>query len=157
MIQRIQSIYLAIAIICMGIISSGLTMLRFEDKGFYALFSVYGKVIYTHQEKINSIRSFPLYIASIAIVLLLAYTLFSFKNLKLQLQLSRISMLLYLLFVLYICIVPFIDAEINKGVPVDFSMSIGFYVAVLGFPFAFLAQSAIKRDKKLLDSLNRLR
>lgn len=132
-------------------------MYRFEDKGFYALFSVFGKVIYNHQNKIAEIRSFPLYIASIVIVLLMTYTILSYKKLKLQLQLARVSMLLYLLFILYICIVPFINAEINKGVAVDFTMMIGFYVAVFGFPFAYLAQSAIKRDKKLIDSLNRLR
>ncbi|MGB1518015.1 MAG: hypothetical protein ACPG8K_02815 [Crocinitomicaceae bacterium] len=36
-------------------------------------------------------------------------------------------------------------------------LGIGFLLFVLGFPFIFLANVAIKRDKKLLDSLNRLR
>ena len=36
-------------------------------------------------------------------------------------------------------------------------LGLGFFLFVLGFPFCFLAQLGIKRDKKLLDSLNRLR
>jgi hypothetical protein len=36
-------------------------------------------------------------------------------------------------------------------------LGLGFFFFVLGFPFCFLAQLGIKRDKKLLDSLNRLR
>ena len=36
-------------------------------------------------------------------------------------------------------------------------MGLGFLLFVVGFPFTFLANTGIKRDKKLLDSLDRLR
>ena len=36
-------------------------------------------------------------------------------------------------------------------------MGLGFFLFVSGFPFSFLANTGIKRDKKLLDSLDRLR
>jgi hypothetical protein len=36
-------------------------------------------------------------------------------------------------------------------------MGVGYYLFIAGFPFSFLANIGIKRDKKLLDSLDRLR
>jgi len=36
-------------------------------------------------------------------------------------------------------------------------MGLGFFLFVAGFPFTFLANIGIKRDKQLLDSLDRLR
>ena len=47
--------------------------------------------------------------------------------------------------------VEFYDDETKR------ELGLGFFLFVLGFPFCFLAQLGIKRDKKLLDSLNRLR
>ena len=36
-------------------------------------------------------------------------------------------------------------------------MGLGFILFIAGFPFTFLANLGIKRDKRLLDSLDRLR
>jgi len=36
-------------------------------------------------------------------------------------------------------------------------MGMGLIFLIIGFPFVFLANTGINRDKKLLDSLNRLR
>ena len=45
-----------------------------------------------------------------------------------------------------------IDAETTSR-----EMDLGFFLFVCGFPFTFLANTGIKRDKKLLESLDRLR
>ena len=36
-------------------------------------------------------------------------------------------------------------------------LGLGYALLIAGFPFCFLAQLGIKKDKKLLDSLDRLR
>jgi hypothetical protein len=40
---------------------------------------------------------------------------------------------------------------------VTLSLGLGFYLLVLGFPLMLLAVRSINKDKKLIDSVNRLR
>ena len=81
----------------------------------------------------------------------------SYKTLEKQLKLARYNSFLYLISVLALVIFGasggnyFFDGEGSR------ELGAGFSLIVVSFPFAYLAQLGVKRDKKLLESLNRLR
>ena len=158
MIQRIQTIYLLISIACLSIVTFGRTVLvHFMGTTMenYEL-TVYGIV---NQEKIplESGLNLPLYILSFLLIALLLFTAFSFKNLKRQGLLISISIVLYALLIAAILAIYFLNNIKIEDLPANAIISSGFYILGIGLPALFLANNGIKRDKKLIDSLNRLR
>jgi hypothetical protein len=81
----------------------------------------------------------------------------SYKNLNRQFQIARSIFFLYLLILIAFVVFATIGYSPAKEIETTRELGLGFIFLVLGFPFAFLGQIAIKRDKKLIDSLNRLR
>jgi len=71
--------------------------------------------------------------------------------------LARSIFFLYLLILIAFIVFASIGYSPSKSIETTRELGLGFIFLVLGFPFAFLGQIGIKRDKKLLDSLNRLR
>ena len=157
MIQRIQTLYLTISIICLATVSFGMAILNMEDKGFHGFLSAYGKTIFTHEGELDTMQFRPLFIIPLILVLLCAWTIFSFKKLKFQLQLGRLTFLLYTFTLALILLYNEMADPITKGVETHYSFAPGFYILAAGLPFVFLANLAIRKDKKLIDSLNRLR
>ena len=90
-------------------------------------------------------------------VLLTFICLMAFKNINRQFKLGRTVFFLYFLsltaiFFLSIWGDGLVEAKITSR-----EMGLGYWLFIIGFPFSFLANIGIKRDKKLLDSLDRLR
>ncbi|MCE3295539.1 MAG: hypothetical protein K0R65_1253 [Crocinitomicaceae bacterium] len=157
MIQRIQTLYLIISIICLAAVSFGMAVLNMEDTGFHGFVSAYGKTILTHEGETQAVLFRPLFIIPLVLILLCAWTIFSYKKLKFQLQLGRLTFLLYTFTLAMLLLYNEIAEPITKGVETVYTFAPGFYVFTAGLPFVFLANLAIRKDKKLLDSLNRLR
>ena len=157
MIQRIQTLYLAISIICLATVSFGMAVLNMKDKGFHGYVSAYGKTIFTHEGEVDTVLFRPLFIIPLILILLCAWTIFVFKNLKLQLQLGRLTFLLYTVAIALVLLYNEMAEPITKGVETEYAFAPGFFIFVAGLPFVFLANLGIRKDKKLLDSLNRLR
>jgi len=158
MIQRIQTIYLAIAIIVLSIVTTGTTIFSYvTDTMVYKLnsfgFNGYDK----STDKLTEVNSYPLYISTIALVLLAFMTLMSYKNLTRQLKLARMTTYIYLLFTIVLVIFSFFGGEHLIAAEFKRELGLGYLLFVAGLPFCFLANIAIKRDKALIDSLNRLR
>jgi hypothetical protein len=80
-----------------------------------------------------------------------------YKNLTRQFKLARTIFFIYLLLIVSLVIFAIIGGGMLSADETKRELGLGFFFFVLGFPFCFLAQLGIKRDKKLLDSLNRLR
>lgn len=156
MIQRIQSLYLAISIICLTIVTFGMTIYRLEDSKSFAHFSVYGREVFSQTGKLEKIESFPFYIIPILLILMCFFTLFSYKKINKQLRTGRITIFLYLVCIFLVMFYPYLAKPLDS-VEQHVSLGLGFFLFVCGFPFVFLANIGIKRDKNLLDSLNRLR
>lgn len=157
MIQRIQTIYLAIAIILLSIVTVGTSLFSFATDTVRFTFSSYGITQYSAEGDYISQKHFPVYIGLIALILLCFICLMSYKNLDRQFKLGRTIFYLYFLMLITVLLLSFfgdslIDAENAKR-----ELGLGFFLFVAGFPFSFLANTGIKRDKKLLDSLDRLR
>ncbi len=89
------------------------------------------------------------YLVNILLSLFGFYTMMAFKNLKRQLMLTRIFMGL----IFFACCMPIILA-IGRSVLMP---GVGFFFFLSSIIFVYLAIRGINKDKKLLDSLNRLR
>ena len=137
MIQRIQSIWLFLAAVCV----------------FLTLkFSTY---VGTNKDLIpstflNGIATLPLIFVTLAVGILTLITIFLYKNRKLQLRLTILAVLLEagLVFLYYNEIQTFI----GKG---TFSITAILHVAVI--VFLILAARGISSDNKLIKDSNRLR
>ena len=160
MIQRIQTIYLAVSMILLSIVATGSEVLRFVGNDSYFVFNSFGISQYANAStsgKAEVVDAYPFYISLIAIVLLLFITLMAYKNLSRQLKLVRIVFFLYLLLTIALVVFSFIGENQFEGGPFKRELGLGYLLFVLGLPFVFLANISIKRDKGLIDSLNRLR
>ena len=158
MIQRVQTLYLAILIILLSMVTFGSTFFSFVNEASRFEFSSYGIVEYTVlSNETTGSQSFPFFIGTISLILIAFITLMSFKNLDRQFKLGR--MVFYIYFIMLISVIilatfgdSMLNVETNRR-----EMGMGFFLFSAGFPFSFLANTGIKRDKKLLDSLDRLR
>ena len=156
MIQRIQTIYLFLAIICLGSTCIGLEFYRFVQPNEAFTFSVFG--IESVKGDASTIhKSIPIYLSVIGFCLFLFMTLMSYKNLKRQLKWARSCTFLYALFVMASIVFYYVGGGFLTGGAYTRELGFGYALLIAGFPFCFLAQLGIKKDKKLLDSLDRLR
>ncbi|TNE76261.1 MAG: DUF4293 family protein [Bacteroidetes bacterium] len=158
MIQRIQSVYLGIVIVLLSIVTIGVDLFSFVTETTRYTFSSYGITEYSVEtgEAIGK-SFFPMFIGMIALVLLTFLCLMAYKNLERQFKLGRMVFYLYFFSVAgVILLANFGDSYLGLEES-NREMGLGFILFVCGFPFTFLANTGIKRDKKLLDSLNRLR
>ena len=158
MIQRIQTIYLLISITCLSILAFGKTTIIIFFGTTMERFQLteYG-IANQEQTPSSSAFNLPLYIFFFALITLLVFGLFSFKNLKRQSLLIKISIALYLLLIGIVTIIYFFNDLKIDNVQLNAQFTTGFFILCIGFPANILANNGIKRDKKMIDSLNRLR
>jgi len=158
MIQRVQTLYLSIAIILLSFVTVGTTIFSFTNYTSRFSFSSYGITEYSIESgKIVSTKFFPIFIGLIALVLLCFICLMSYKNLKRQYKLGRTVFYIYFLMLVSMILLATFGSKMIGKEDMIREMGLGFFLFVAGFPFTFLANIGIKRDKQLLDSLDRLR
>lgn len=132
-------------------------ILKFVFEGSHYSFNLFG--IQKFNLKNEVIESTPnyFYIIDILMILLTFNTLMKYKNLSQQLKWARNISFMYLTMVIALVIFAAIGNKYFFDGLGTRELGAGFSILVISFPFSYLAQLAIKRDKKLLDSLNRLR
>jgi hypothetical protein len=145
MIQRIQTIYFVIAIILIASPLMGFEILSYTNKDLEVSKNVYSLHLISENEQEPSY----FYLVNVILSLFGFYAMMSYKKLKKQLILSRILMAL----IFFSCSMPIILA-IGRS---ELTPSLGFYLFLCSTLFVYLAIRGIIKDKKLLDSLNRLR
>lgn len=167
MIQRVQTIYLALAFICMTLLlvfpifSISITSEVVENST--AVFGAYG--IMSNE---GSEGEFPMYIVFIALSLFSMAGILLFKNRKRQLAVTRFNFILHLLLVFAIYAVYFLGrGSLEEGlreqdamlsdVSVAFGMDVGFFLLIPAMVFVFLSIRGIKNDIKLTQMTERLR
>ncbi|NVK63857.1 MAG: DUF4293 family protein [Flavobacteriales bacterium] len=157
--QRVQTVYLGIAIILLGIVSAGVTLFSFVGKANRYVVNSFGITTENAQtgEAIEQ-QMMPMMVGTIALALLCFLAIMSYKNIERQFKLGRTIFFLYFVSVVGVILLSFFgDALIDDPAGVRRELGLGFYLFVAGLPFTFLANVGIKRDKRTLDSLNRLR
>lgn len=156
MLQRIQTIYFSLVIICLGVTCTGMEFFRFVNGNEFYSFTVYGIQIGV-DNALKMHNSMPIYLSVIGLCLYTFMTLMSYKNIKRQLKWARGLFYIYLLMVILFLIY----STMGKGMFFENNatqeMGLGYLFFIAGLPFAFLALLGVKKDKNLLDSLNRLR
>ena len=158
MIQRVQSLYLILSMISISMLLSGVEIISFTGVKLKASLTAFGisKTDVLSNQNITD-QTFPIYLSIIGLVLYMFILLMRYKDLKIQLKMIRRLFLIYLLLIIsFLCFSIYGSKVINES-DATTSIGIGFIYFIIPFPFIFLAQIGIKRDKKLLDSLNRLR
>lgn len=156
--QRVQTVYLGITIILLGIVSAGVTLLSFVGESNKYVINSFGITTQNAQtgEAIEH-EMMPMMVGTIALALLCFVCIMSYKNLNRQFKLGRTIFLLYFVSVVGVILLSFLGEGMIEESDVKRELGIGFYLFVAGLPFSFLANVGIKRDKRTLDSLNRLR
>lgn len=156
--QRVQTVYLGITIILLGIVSAGVTLLSFVGESSKYVINSFGITTQNAQtgEAIEH-EMMPMMVGTIALALLCFVCIMSYKNLNRQFKLGRTIFLLYFVSVVGVILLSFLGDGMIEESDVKRELGIGFYLFVAGLPFSFLANVGIKRDKRTLDSLNRLR
>ena len=158
MIQRVQTIYLAIVIILLTIVTLGSELFSFVNETTRYTFNSYGIMKYDLASgALLSKQTFPFYLGTIALILLSFITLMSYKNLNRQFKLGRTVFGIYFLTLITVVLLSTLGDNLLEVETTGREMGLGFFIFAVGFPFTFLANTGIKRDKKLLDSLDRLR
>ena len=156
MIQRVQTVYLFLAILCLGATCTGMEFLRFTQASESFSFSVFG-IQAIHGSSTEVYKSIPIYLSIIGICLFLFMTLMSYKNIGRQFQWARRLTFLYFVLIISAIVFYYAGGTLFFDGSYEKELGLGYALLVVGFPFCFLAQLGIKKDKKLLDSLNRLR
>ena len=156
MIQRIQTLYLFIAIIVIVL------MFFFPIAGYYGdlhtfIFSVLGikNMVPDAQEIFNKYFTFPIVFFIISIVIITITTVFIYKNRPKQLKLIKLSILLNIMMIIGIFIV--YSRMIQSVIEVNEVFKTAAFFPLISLIFFVLAYRAVKRDEKLVRSADRLR
>ncbi|RXG12544.1 putative protein DUF4293 [Leeuwenhoekiella aestuarii] len=136
MIQRIQSVYLILAVI----VSAGL----------HFAIPVYST---SSGEPVYAVAHLELVALFFGSALLSLITIFLFKNRKLQFVLGRLNIILN--FILLGVLV--YQSQILSGGAAAPEKGIGMLIPIISIVFIALANKAIKRDEDLVKSVDRLR
>ncbi|MBK7172986.1 MAG: DUF4293 domain-containing protein [Bacteroidales bacterium] len=158
MIQRIQTVYLALSIIALFMLLFFPMATFFSELAYLKLFISGLKNMAPGGPVPFEISYFlPLIIGAIAIAVLAGMSISLFKNRPKQIQLTNIAVLLNILFILAVLFVYVPLIEKKTGINPDFANGIGIYLPIVSLMFLVLANRAIKRDEKLVRSSDRLR
>lgn len=156
MIQRIQSVYLFIATIALGV------MFLFPLMGYYGDLHTYQFNLLEMQNIVpdsvsvfNSMFTLPLLGAIIIVIILTFISIFLFKNRKLQLKLIRLNILLNLIMIIAIFVG--YSRYIQSVIEVEEQFKTGAFLPLISLVFTVLAYRAVKKDDELIRSADRLR
>ena len=152
MIQRIQTVYLVLAALLLGL-TFAFPFATYTLSQGDVIFNAYG--VTENDVEINTF--FPYYIVIALSMGLALFSILQYKKRKLQITVGRF---LYLLLAVTIAFV-FIDFYSLKGqFEVDsnsVSYGVSMFLPVAALPILFMANRNIRKDEDLIKSLDRLR
>jgi hypothetical protein len=141
MIQRIQTLYWSVAILLVIVVFLISNVIEFQIKG-----------------EVSSVKSsFIFILLSLIFILSAVLSILNFKKIKKQLQFAKLTIIFSLFLAVYLVLIKFVGHNIYGFEISTIKLDVGFYLILVTIPLSFLAYSGVKRDKNLLDSLDRLR
>ncbi len=152
--QRKQTLFLGIALIFVCLPFLGLPFFT------YSLDDVSYQVTAFGNENLvkPTVQTKGYFSLMIVIALLLVLSILSFKNRKRQLLLTWISLILNLVTAAWIIMITSATTvECTACETTRLTPAIGLFLFLAAVPFILLGYFGIRKDKKLIDSLNRLR
>jgi hypothetical protein len=157
MIQRIQTIYLLLALACMACIFA-FNIASFQDSNavmyeidLYKIHSI------TDEVTLDVQNDMPAVILITSAIGLLLFTVLRYRNRGRQTQFARMSYILILLSVASMWWIINTNYWASTYAGYGFNYSVGFYLPFAAIAFTWLANRSIKQDEDLVRSLDRLR
>ncbi|GEC79290.1 DUF4293 domain-containing protein [Flavobacterium aquatile] len=136
MLQRIQTIYLAVAFIISGVLPFVFPLWEIGGKDYYFM----GNIVY------SSLFGLSTTLALISII--------SFKKRQQQFVFNRLNMILNLILLgLFV----YRSLNLSGETPVVSEKGIGMFLPIISIVMLVLANKAIKKDEDLVKSVDRLR
>ena len=157
MIQRIQSIFLLSTIVVLVILSFGTPLLTFHSMDFNYVLSATALKKMTLDSGLIKTDPIPFYIVTLVLIVLTFFSMILYKNLKRQLSLVRFTTLCYFISLVAMGFMPFLGKYFTGQEEHKSSFDFGFYLFIVGFILLLLASAGIKKDKKLIESVDRIR
>jgi hypothetical protein len=158
MLQRIQSLYLAlVAIASILVFFFPLANYYHEIEGNYRLF-IYGIRSMDPEPKVvfNTFFTFPLMVMAVISFVLSILTIFLFKKRLLQIRLCAFNVLTNILLLMMIFF--FYATRIRDMVHIEPAYNLtGMAIPLVSLVFLLLANRAIRKDEQLVKSSDRLR
>lgn len=157
MIQRIQTIWLLLASVFINTLFL-FPYLHFMDmQGFAGALKVIGEYGIVDGQVALVKNNWLQLAGTIFLGLMPLYIIFQFKNRKKQLALILLQMVLVVLFEAFLYFAATSTLTQHEQSFSTENLGLGFFVLPIALVFLFLAHSAIKKDEKLIRSVDRLR
>jgi heme A synthase len=155
MLQRIQTVYWVFTLLCLGTLLLGLDLVTFKKEIITLNLSVFALKEFDESDKFIKETSNFNFILVIFLMLLVLYTIFSFKKLGKQLKLAKWSMFLNLLITIQFILFSYSGMIVSN--PISVKLNFSFVFLLITCIFSVLAYLGVKKDKSLLDSVDRIR
>lgn len=153
MIQRIQSIYLLLAALFMG----GLFLQRADlIKIEAANPTVLAEMEYYNDSVLDVYDQNLLIVFAVVAILFAMLTIFLFRKRKLQITMGRLTIMVVLFFLVMVTYLSFADLQ-NFMDSINLGLGYGLLFPALAILMLILANRNIKKDEKLVKSMDRLR
>lgn len=152
MIQRIQTVYLAISVILLGLIFAFNFATYHTETGDF-IFSVNG--ISPKNDDASILLPYSIVIP--VIIAAIVFAILQYKKRKVQLKIVRLA---YILILITLAFLFFDMSNIEKALNVtqeNSSYGAGLFLLAASWPLVFLSNRAIKKDEELVKSVERLR
>jgi hypothetical protein len=155
MIQRIQSVYLALAVLTVGFwLFSPIGSFKWPDHELVV--KSYALILNGVSGDNTSLGLFALCLG-LLLAVLVVFSLLSYRNRQRQLKLGRLALVLTAGLVLMQYVLLNMSQPVLSQFTPERLIGFGFYLPPVALVFVFLAQRAIKADEELIKSLDRIR
>ncbi len=156
MIQRLQSVFMALASL------SAILLFIFPVAWFYGNEHTIAFFVFQLKEHLPAAQALtgfayllPLIALTLVLVILPLFAIFNYKKLSFQYKLMRSNMLLSI--VLTAVLLLYYASDISKMSGAEASYETGAFLPVIALAFSYVAMHFIKKDIKLLRSVDRIR
>jgi len=153
--QRIQTLYLAIAIV-INLVTFTLNIAEFQIEEQLHEFSIYGLLDKSGEGMLYSTTT--LSVINMLSVLVSLVVIFMFKKRQLQIKLSQLN--LFVQVILVAAIFFMLDAAASQfqlDTEIHLNYGIGILTSILPMVFIYLAIRSIKKDEALIRAADRIR
>lgn len=153
--QRVQTLYLAIAII-INLVTFTLNIAEFQIEEQLHEFSIYGLLDKSGESLLYSTTT--LSVINLLSVLISLVVIFMFKKRQLQIKLSQLN--LFVQVTLVAAIFFMLDAAASQfqlDTEIHLNYGMGILTSILPMVFIYLAIRAIKKDEALIRAADRIR
>ena len=151
MIQRIQSVYLFLAVVVLGLLFF-FPLANFSNNQDIIIFSIKG---FSRFSPLEQTPTWPLLVINTLSIVLTIVAIVLFKNRPLQIRLTRFALMLNLGF---IALTYFVYGDhLAKVIKMPVNYELGSFLPVIALVFHVLAIYAINKDERLIKSIDRIR